>query len=69
MMRGYVLEIYAGHFELPELGPIGGNNGLANPQDFAYPKASPIDTENDKPWTIVCKFSNDLFASEQVSQR
>ena len=22
--RGYVLEVFAGHFQLPELGPIGG---------------------------------------------
>ena len=36
--RGYVLEIYKGHFALPELGPIG-SNGLANARDFAYPKA------------------------------
>lgn len=23
--RGYVLEVFSGHFELPDLGPIGGN--------------------------------------------
>ena len=22
--RGYVLEVFSGHFELPDLGPIGG---------------------------------------------
>ncbi len=22
--RGYVLEVFSGHFELPNLGPIGG---------------------------------------------
>ena len=22
-VRGYVLEIYSGHFQLPELGPLG----------------------------------------------
>jgi homogentisate 1,2-dioxygenase len=36
--RGYVLEIYKGHFILPELGPIG-SNGLANARDFQYPVA------------------------------
>ena len=36
--RGYVLEIYKGHFQLPELGPIG-SNGLANARDFQYPVA------------------------------
>lgn len=36
--RGYVLEVYKGHFVLPELGPIG-SNGLANVRDFLYPTA------------------------------
>lgn len=36
--RGYVLEIFKGHFVLPELGPIG-SNGLANARDFQYPVA------------------------------
>ena len=36
--RGYVLEVFKGHFGLPELGPIG-SNGLANPRDFHYPVA------------------------------
>lgn len=31
--RGYVLEVFKGHFEIPSLGPIG-SNGLANPRDF-----------------------------------
>lgn len=30
---GWILEIFKGHFRLPELGPIGAN-GLANPRDF-----------------------------------
>jgi homogentisate 1,2-dioxygenase len=29
--RGYVLETFDRHFELPDLGPIGAN-GLANPR-------------------------------------
>ncbi|GJP47734.1 hypothetical protein CLOM_g6905 [Closterium sp. NIES-68] len=36
--RGYVCEIYGGHFQLPDLGPIGAN-GLANPRDFQTPVA------------------------------
>jgi len=36
--RGYVLETYKGHFQLPELGPLG-SNGLANARDFHYPVA------------------------------
>ncbi|CAK7213574.1 hypothetical protein SCUCBS95973_001844 [Sporothrix curviconia] len=36
--RGYALELYQGHFQLPELGPIG-SNGLANARDFQIPVA------------------------------
>ncbi|KAG6189892.1 hypothetical protein E4U10_004889 [Claviceps purpurea] len=36
--RGYALELYEGHFQLPELGPIG-SNGLANARDFLAPVA------------------------------
>ncbi|XP_049318622.1 homogentisate 1,2-dioxygenase isoform X10 [Bactrocera dorsalis] len=36
--RGYILEVYNNHFQLPELGPIGAN-GLANPRDFLTPVA------------------------------
>ncbi|KAK0434287.1 homogentisate 1,2-dioxygenase [Armillaria borealis] len=37
--RGYVQEIFGSHFELPDLGPIGGH-GMANPRDFEVPLAS-----------------------------
>lgn len=37
-IRGYILEVFEGHFELPNLGPIGAN-GLANPRDFEIPQA------------------------------
>ena len=36
--RGYICEVYNGHFQLPNLGPIGAN-GLANPRDFQTPVA------------------------------
>lgn len=36
--RGYVCELFAGHWKLPDLGPIGAN-GLAEPRDFLYPVA------------------------------
>lgn len=38
-IRGFVLEIYNGHFQLPELGPIG-SNCLANARDFQIPVAA-----------------------------
>merc|ERR1712226_1637185 len=36
--RGYIMEVFEGHFKLPDLGPIGAN-GLANPRDFEVPNA------------------------------
>lgn len=56
--RGYVSEVYNGHFELPNLGPLG-SNGLANPRDFLAPVASFEDSKTT--WTVVNKFSGRLF--------
>eukprot|EP01117_Protostelium_nocturnum_P013417 TRINITY_DN49_c0_g3_i1.p1 TRINITY_DN49_c0_g3~~TRINITY_DN49_c0_g3_i1.p1 ORF type:complete len:442 (-),score=62.02 TRINITY_DN49_c0_g3_i1:132-1457(-) len=60
--RGYVLEVYNGHFKLPDLGPIGAN-GLANPRDFLTPVAAFEDRE--APWKVLCKFSGNLFEHER----
>ncbi|KAJ1425300.1 homogentisate 1,2-dioxygenase-like protein [Ochromonadaceae sp. CCMP2298] len=56
--RGYVTEIFQGHFELPGLGPIGAN-GLANPRDFQAPVACFEDVEEEH--LLVNKFQNSLF--------
>ncbi|TPX14910.1 uncharacterized protein E0L32_005019 [Thyridium curvatum] len=61
--RGFILELYQGHFQLPELGPIG-SNGLANQRDFQVPKAS-YDEDTSSAWRIVSKFGGNLFAAEQ----
>lgn len=61
-VRGYICEIFQGHFQLPELGPIG-SNGLANPRDFQAPVAS-YDRDETK-WKIITKFNNELFAATQ----
>ena len=60
--RGYILEIFKGHFALPELGPIG-SNGLANPRDFLYPTAWYDKSSNNagNKSKIVNKFGNELF--------
>jgi homogentisate 1,2-dioxygenase len=58
--RGYVAEVFQGHFELPGLGPIGAN-GLANPRDFHAPVASFEDVE--EPHMLVNKFQNKLFSA------
>lgn len=62
-VRGYILEVFNGHFELPDLGPIGAN-GLANPQDFVYPVAAY--EEDGSAWTIVNKYQERLFVAKQV---
>lgn len=67
-IRGYVLEVFNGHFELPDLGPIGAN-GLASPHDFAYPTAAFSEDSagegRGERWTIVNKFIGRFFAAEQ----
>lgn len=62
-VRGYVLELYQGHFALPELGPIG-SNGLANARDFQAPKAD-FDEDTTTTWSIVNKYNNKLFVAKQ----
>jgi homogentisate 1,2-dioxygenase len=62
--RGYVLEVYKGHFDLPELGPIG-SNGLANARDFLHPTAWCVSQqENKAPCTIHNKFGGQLFTRQ-----
>lgn len=57
-VRGYVLEVFKGHFELPSLGAIGAN-GLANRRDFMYPVAAYEDVE--EAFTVVQKFMGSFF--------
>ncbi|KAL7532722.1 hypothetical protein ACHAWF_004221 [Thalassiosira exigua] len=60
--RGYVLEIFRGHFALPELGPIG-SNGLANARDFLHPAAHRVSDPSvaERACLIVNKFGQRLF--------
>lgn len=60
--RGYALEVYTGHFEIPSLGPIGAN-GLANPRDFQTPVAYFEDLKCE--WTIINKFLGKHFQAKQ----
>ncbi|KAJ1928632.1 hypothetical protein FBU59_007116, partial [Linderina macrospora] len=60
--RGYILEVYDNHFELPDLGPIGAN-GLANSRDFQTPTAKYEHTTDS--WEIVNKYQGELFAAQQ----
>ncbi|KAL2214453.1 homogentisate 1,2-dioxygenase [Sarocladium strictum] len=69
--RGYALELYQGHFVLPELGPIG-SNGLANARDFQAPLASFSEDfgatahEGNSTYTVTVKFNNALFETRQA---
>uniref|UniRef100_W8BR68 Homogentisate 1,2-dioxygenase n=1 Tax=Ceratitis capitata TaxID=7213 RepID=W8BR68_CERCA len=60
--RGYILEVYNNHFQLPDLGPIGAN-GLANPRDFKTPVAWFED--NEKEFQIISKYQGQLFTATQ----
>lgn len=60
--RGYILEVYSGHFKIPDLGPIGANM-LANPRDFLAPVAAYEEVEGD--WTLVNKYQGQLFAASK----
>ncbi|NWQ77410.1 HGD dioxygenase, partial [Columbina picui] len=62
--RGYILEVYGAHFELPDLGPIGAN-GLANPRDFLVPVAWYEDRQVLGGYTVISKYQGKLFAAQQ----
>ena len=64
-VRGYILELYQNHFQLPELGPIG-SNCLANARDFQAPVASfTEDHSSNTEYTLFSKFNGRLFAAKQ----
>jgi len=62
-VRGYILELYQGHFQLPELGPIG-SNCLANSRDFQAPIAT-FDEDTENEYTLYSKYAGKLFAARQ----
>mmetsp|Transcript_19964 Transcript_19964/g.18132 ORF Transcript_19964/g.18132 Transcript_19964/m.18132 type:complete len:449 (+) Transcript_19964:1474-2820(+) len=64
-IRGYALEAFSGHFELPSLGVIG-SNGLANPRDFLIPTAWYEDIDNQSAgenysYNLINKYMGKLF--------
>lgn len=63
-VRGYILELYQGHFHLPELGPIG-SNCLANARDFQAPIAS-FEEDTSNTYTLLSKFAGHLYAATQT---
>ena len=63
-VRGYILELYSGHFQLPELGPIG-SNCLANARDFQAPVAA-FDEDTSGDYKLISKFDGHLFEAKQT---
>ena len=73
--RGYICELYQGHFQLPELGPIGSCS-LANARDFQIPIAqfsgsisNGIASCEKENWTIVTKFAGSYFRVRRIIRR
>lgn len=70
--RGYICELFQGHFRLPELGAIGSCS-FANQRDFQIPTAvydGKLDNEIAVPnqgegWTIVSRLSSTLWSCTQ----
>lgn len=65
--RGYVCELFQGHFRLPELGPVG-STGLANVRDFQIPTAhfdgslqNGVAIANNRDWTIITRQAGRLW--------
>lgn len=73
--RGYVCELYQGHFRLPDLGVIG-STGLANVRDFQIPTAFVDDNvtsqiksktkASPEEWTIVTRLVGKLWQCTQT---
>ncbi|KAJ4177675.1 hypothetical protein NW767_015055 [Fusarium falciforme] len=59
-VRGYVVEVFIGHFELPELGPLG-SCGLANARDFEVPLLQPHKPGPDT--KIFNKFNGRIYST------
>lgn len=58
--RGYICELFQGHFALPNLGPIGAN-GLANARDFLYPTAAYVD--EDEEWEVLNRYGGAMHST------
>jgi homogentisate 1,2-dioxygenase len=69
--RGYICELFQGHFRLPELGPIG-STGLANVRDFQIPTAffdgsvkGNVAVANNADYTIISRQAGKLWSCTQ----
>ena len=70
--RGYVCELFEGHFRLPDLGAIG-STGMANVRDFQIPVAhfdGKVDGDrasaaDESEWTIISRLGGRLWSCTQ----
>lgn len=69
--RGQICELFQGHWELPELGPIG-STGMANARDFQIPIAcfdgkleGSVARAAKSEWTIVSRMNGQLWSCTQ----
>lgn len=69
--RGQICELFQGHWDLPELGPIG-STGLANVRDFEVPAAffdggvvDDVASANNADWTIMCRLRGQMWSCTQ----
>lgn len=69
--RGQICELYQGHWDLPELGPLG-STGLANVRDFQVPVAccdghlsnGIVKAENEE-WKVITRLNGRMWACTQ----
>ncbi|KAF2160706.1 hypothetical protein M409DRAFT_70243 [Zasmidium cellare ATCC 36951] len=72
--RGYICELFQGHYKLPDLGAIG-STGLANVRDFQIPKAyfegqlhqGTAYANDEGEWTIISRLAGRLWSCTQNS--
>lgn len=60
-VRGFVFETYSGHYDLPELGPVG-SYCLANVKDFEIPTAAYVDTDRDS--DLLTKYGGTVYRTD-----
>lgn len=63
-IRGFVLEVYARHFELPDRGVIGAN-GLADARHFHAPTASYEDRAVGDGFKLITKMGGRLWEADR----
>lgn len=70
--RGYICELFQGHYKLPDMGAIG-STGLANVRDFQIPKAffegqlhgETAHANDEGEWIVISRLAGRLFSCKQ----